>query len=389
MFKDVFSYRQKILVKFPVAFESNTIYLCTVKLTEDIMYKALVEKNSTYEGIFFAAVKTTAIFCRPTCRARKPKKENVEYFFTSKDALLNGYHPCKICKPLESLKNTPDYIHELLEELVKNPIERITDYDLVKRKIEPNKVRRWFKTNHGITFQAYQKTLRINHAYGQLITGAKVTHAAYDSGYSSVSGFTEAFKNTLGSNPSEAKNTNVINLIRFSSPLGPMVACATNDGICLVEFADRPMLEFELKELKRLLHAQILAGANKHFSELQLQLSEYFAGKRKTFQLPLVTPGTEFQNQVWDELQKIPYGKTRSYKQQAVALNNPNAIRAVARANGFNRIAIIIPCHRVIGDDGKLVGYGGGIWRKKKLLEIEGNKMQTELFGTSSDEPEY
>jgi len=150
-----------------------------------------------------------------------------------------------------------------------------------------------------------------------------------------------------------------------------MFACGTEEGICLLEFTDRKMLETEFKTLARQLNAQILQGDNLHFSELKVQLKEYFEGKRKQFSIQLHTPGTVFQNEVWKGLQDIPYGNTRSYLQQATYLNKPGAVRAVANANGMNRISILIPCHRIIGTDGSLTGYGGGVWRKKWLLDME------------------
>jgi AraC family transcriptional regulator of adaptative response/methylated-DNA-[protein]-cysteine methyltransferase len=163
----------------------------------------------------------------------------------------------------------------------------------------------------------------------------------------------------------------VINIKRIETPLGTMFLGATEQGVCLVEFTDRKILETELKALAKTFNAVVIEGGNKFFAELEKQLSEYFAGKRKQFDIPLVTPGTEFQQSVWKELMNIPYGSTRSYKQQSIALKKPEAIRAVAHANGMNRIAIIIPCHRVIGDNGSMTGYGGGIWRKQWLLELE------------------
>ena len=342
-----------------------------MKINFDEMYNALIHKDSSYEGLFFVGVKTTGIFCRPTCTAKKPKKENVEFFSSSNEAILHGYRPCKVCHPLEQLGSTPDYIKTLLDKLQNNPDEKIKDYDLVKMDIEPNKVRRWFKANHGITFQGYQRMLRINGAFHQLVNGDKVINSAFDSGYNSLSGFTSAFKNMIGDSPSNTTDTNIINIIRFTTPLGPMIACATSKGICLLEFTERRMLENEFKDLKKRLKAEIIYGDNPHFETLQAQIKEYFEGKRKEFDLPLDTPGTEFQNTVWKQLQTIPYGETRSYKRQAIAVNNPKAVRAVAKANGMNRIAIIIPCHRVIGEDGKLVGYAGGLWRKQWLLDFE------------------
>ena len=178
-----------------------------------------------------------------------------------------------------------------------------------------------------------------------------------------------------------------MNIMNIETPLGMMVAGAVEQGICILEFADRPTIEDQFKSLAKLLNVSINEGHNKHFEILQQQLSEYFNGKRKEFSLPLFTPGTEFQQSVWNELQRIPYGSTRSYKQQSISLNNPGSIRAVASANGKNRIAIIIPCHRVIGSDGDLTGYAGGLWRKKWLLDLENSNLkkgglQTQLFSS-------
>jgi AraC family transcriptional regulator of adaptative response/methylated-DNA-[protein]-cysteine methyltransferase len=340
-------------------------------LSNTSMYNALVRKDSSFEGIFFAAVKTTGIFCRPTCTARKPKKENVEFFKTTKDAMLNGYRPCKVCNPLEKSGETPSYIKSILKELSENPSIKFKDYDLRKRNIEPSKIRRWFIKNHGMTFHSYQRVYRINSAFKKIQNGDRVTTAAFDSGYDSLSGFGDSFKNIFGVSPAKSKNKNVIDITRIETPLGTMFAAATHDGVCLLEFSDRRMLETELKYLSKKYSTTIAQGNNKHFDILHQQLKEYFDGKRKKFTVPLVTPGTEFQNKVWKELQTIPYATTRSYKEQATALNKPESVRAVANANGMNRIAIIIPCHRVIGSDGNLTGYGGGLWRKKWLIDFE------------------
>ena len=340
-------------------------------LTYQIMYKALVDKDVSYEGTFIAAVKTTGIFCRPTCTARKPKKENVEFYSTTKEAILKGYRPCKVCNPLEKLGETPNYIKNILKELNDNPSLKFKDWDLTQQGVEPSKIRRWFLKNHGITFQAYQRMYRINSAFKKIQNGEPVTSVAFDTGYESLSGFTDSFKSIFGVSPSNSKDKQIINITRLETPLGTMFACAAEQGICLLEFTDRKMLETELKSLAKQLNAPIIQGANKHFDLLRRQLDEYFEGKRKEFTIQLFTPGTEFQQSVWKVLQTIPYGSTYSYKQQAIALKKPDAFRAVANANGMNRISIIIPCHRVIGEDGNLIGYGGGLWRKKWLLDLE------------------
>jgi AraC family transcriptional regulator of adaptative response/methylated-DNA-[protein]-cysteine methyltransferase len=176
----------------------------------------------------------------------------------------------------------------------------------------------------------------------------------------------------------------MIKLTKLDTPLGEMIAGATKEGICLLEFNDRKILPAEYKDLERLLKTQMEDGENKHLKSLKKQLKEYFDGKRKEFTIPLVTPGSEFQQAVWKELQNIPFGLTRNYQEQAIALRRPDSVRAVANANGQNRIAIVIPCHRVIGADGRLTGYGGGLKRKKWLLDHEkkhsGQPVDLSLF---------
>lgn len=157
----------------------------------------------------------------------------------------------------------------------------------------------------------------------------------------------------------------------IETPLGEMKAAAVNEGICLLAFADSQNLSSELEELERIFGSGIRPGSNWHLWALKRQLKEYFKGKRKVFSLKLVTPGTDFQKEVWNGLKEIPYGSTISYHEQAEKLNNPGAVRAVGHANGSNRIAIVIPCHRVIGSDGNLTGYGGGLDRKRWLIDNE------------------
>ena len=172
-------------------------------------------------------------------------------------------------------------------------------------------------------------------------------------------------------------NKNTLTITHFDSPIGPMVACATNQGICLVDYMDRKILEKEFEYLANEFNTEILPGKNKHLDKLKKELEEYFIGNRSTFTVPIHASGTHFQMSVWDALQNIPYGNTRSYKQQAEAIGNVKAVRAVASTNGKNRINILIPCHRVIGSNGKLVGYGGGLERKKWLLDLEAGDLKS------------
>ena len=337
----------------------------------DILYTALLHRDSTFEGIFVVGVKTTGVFCRPTCRARMPRRENVEFFPTAREALLHGYRPCKICTPMQYAGTPPAWLRPLLDEVHRSPHIKLKDRHLRERGLDPSRVRYWFKKEHGMTFQGFQRALRIGQAFGRIRHGEKVVETAFESGYQSLSGFADSFKRTADFAPSKSQNGRLIPTTRILTPLGPMLAGATDEGICLLEFVDRRMLETQIKRLSRLLDARIVPGSHGHFDQLGKQLDEYFAGTRREFDVPLVLPGTEFQKKVWAGLQAIPYGCTRSYKQQAQTIGTPNAVRAVARANGDNRIAILIPCHRVVGANGEPVGYGGGLTRKEYLLKLE------------------
>jgi len=166
-------------------------------------------------------------------------------------------------------------------------------------------------------------------------------------------------------------NKQTITLTHFDSPVGPMVACATDLGVCLVDYMDRNILEKEFDYLRQYYDSKIKSGTHIHLTQLKKELAEYFLGERKVFTVPVHISGTEFQGSVWRTLQKIPYGETQSYKQQAIKMGNVKAIRAVASSNGKNRINILVPCHRVIGSNGQLVGYGGGLERKQWLLDLE------------------
>ena len=337
----------------------------------EILYTALQQRDSTFEGIFVVGVKTTGVFCRPTCRARMPNRENVEFFPSAHEALSHGYRPCKICTPLEYKGAPPAWLRPLLDEIHASPLTKLKDSHLRERGLDPSRVRYWFKKQHGMTFQSYLRRLRIGQAFGRIKHGETVISTAFDSGYQSLSGFTDSFRKTADFSPSRSLVHQLIPTTQLLTPLGPMLAGATDDGICLLEFVDRRMLETQVSRISKLLRANLVPGPHHFFEPLKHQLDEYFSGTRKEFDIPLVLPGTPFQQKVWAELQTIPYGSTRSYKEQAVWIGSPNAVRAVAKANGDNRIAILVPCHRVMGANGELVGYGGGLSRKQYLLKLE------------------
>ena len=338
----------------------------------DEMYRALCERDSQFEGVFFVGVRTTGIFCRPTCSARKPKLANVDFYRSVNDALSAGFRPCKKCRPLEAFGAMPEWLQELLVKFESDPGRRWTDADIRSASLEPARVRRWFKQHLGMTFHAYMRARRLATAMGQIRTGKPSTGAALDNGYQSLSGFNAAFKKWSGFAPKQSTSgESPIVVNRILTPLGPMVAAVVDNQLGLLEFADRRMLETQFKRLARIYKRSFVNADHEIIEQAQTEMSEYFDGNRETFDIPLTHRGTEFQQQVWQQLLSIPFGKTTSYDRIANKISNPAAQRAVGRANGDNRIAIIIPCHRVIRSDGGLSGYGGQVWRKKWLLEHE------------------
>ena len=345
-----------------------------MKLSKELMYDAIVRKDTTFEGVFFTAVKTTGIFCRPSCTARKPKKENVEFYTSTKECIAKGFRPCKVCYPLETLNYTPPEIQKILDEIQSNPQNKIKDLDVEHFGLEPSFLRRWFIKNHGMTFHAFQRMYRINSAFKKIQQGETITNSAFDSGYESLSGFNDSFKNIFGVSPKNGIKQTIIDYKKIETTLGTMVTCVTKNGLCLLEFADNKMLETELELIAKQYNATIIQGQNPLFDEIEKQLNEYFEGQRIQFTIELDIIGTDFQQKVWKTLQTIPYGEMRSCKEQALLLNLSKSMRAVANANRKNRISIIIPCHRISDVDGKLTSYGGGIWRKEYLLNLEHKK---------------
>lgn len=346
------------------------------------MYLALTKRDSSFDGVFFAAIRTTGIFCRPGCSARTPRPENVEYYPSVKDALVAGYRPCLKCNPMEPKGTAPPWIEKLLRQVDAEPARRWKDTDLRAVDLDPARVRRWFLRNHGLTFQAYQRARRLGMAFGQMIQGEKWEGAAYTHGFESTSGFHDAFTRAFEAAPTKSLNVADIAPIvitRILTPLGPMIAGANAEGICLLEFADRRMLETQLQRVRKWFRTTTVPGTNEHINALTVELDNYFTGELKDFTVPLSLPGTEFQVAAWNQLRKIPYAATISYEAQARAMGRPGAQRAVGKANGDNRIAIVIPCHRVVKQNGDLCGYGGGLWRKKFLLDLE--RGQRELGG--------
>jgi AraC family transcriptional regulator of adaptative response/methylated-DNA-[protein]-cysteine methyltransferase len=335
------------------------------------MVRAMLASDRSYEGIFYTAVKTTGVFCRTTCPARKPKPENVVFYKTAEDALSAGYRPCLRCKPLDVSGIAPEWISELLEKVDHAPSRRRTDEDLLRLKVAPLRLRRWFKEHFGTTFHTHIRARRLALALGSLKGGSSIDDAAYDHGYESISGFREALQQNLQTTPVHARRMPLLLYTRLLTPLGPMIAMAEDRGLTVLEFVDRPALAAEVEELRSRYGYAAAPGRNTHLDLVEEEIAGYFAGTLQEFSVPLVTPGSEFQNRVWNALRSIPYGGVESYGGLARKIGSPTASRAVGHANGQNRISIIVPCHRVIGADGSLTGYGGGQHRKGFLLDLE------------------
>lgn len=334
-------------------------------------YLALIDKNSEYEGIFFVGVKTTGVFCRPTCPARKPKFENCEFFETAQQALLASFRPCMRCKPLSHPNHVSELVQTLVEAVEKNPEKRWKDIDFQKLSVDASTARRQFKKRFGMTFVEYARARRMGLAMKQIRSGDAVIEAQISIGYESSSGFRDAFSRIMGAPPSKIGNDKILKAAWLDTLLGPMLAISDEQALYLLEFVDRRGLEKEVERLRQKTKSAIIPGRTEPIRSIEVELKQYFEEELKEFNTPILLLGSPFQKQVWKELMKIPPGKTRSYKDIAIAIERPLSARAVAQANGANQLAIIIPCHRVINSDGKLGGYGGGLLRKKWLLNHE------------------
>jgi AraC family transcriptional regulator of adaptative response/methylated-DNA-[protein]-cysteine methyltransferase len=334
-------------------------------------YRALLDKNKVYEGIFFVGVKTTGVFCRPTCPARKPKIENCEFFETVQEALLASFRPCKRCKPLSYPNIVSELVQILVEAVEKNPEKQWKESDFKKISAEASTARRQFKKRFGMTFVAYARARRMGIAMKQIKEGQAVIEAQLSSGYESGSGFRDAFSRIMGTAPSKSEDHKVLKASWIDTPLGPMLIVADDEALYLIEFVDRRGLEKEIERLRKKTKLPIIPGKPNPAKQIEAEMEEYFSGKVKEFKTPLVLIGSPFQKRVWEELQKIPRGETKSYAEIAALIGKPSAFRAVALANGANQFAIVIPCHRVINSNGNLGGYGGGIQRKEWLLTHE------------------
>lgn len=333
-------------------------------------YQALITRDVDYDGRFYVGVKTTGVFCRATCPARKPKIENCEFFATSKEALVASFRPCKRCRPLSHPNEVSPVVQKLVDAIEANPEKRWKDADFRELSIDASTARRQFKKRFGMTFVEYARTRRVGLAMQHIKTGAPIIDAQLNAGYESSSGFRDAFSRIMGAAPTRLDNV-VLKARWIDTCLGPMLAVADDEALYLLEFVERRGLEREIERMRQKCRAAIIPGDNAILQLIGHELEDYFSGKNMHFTTPIHVFGSPFQQTVWKALQTIPLGQTWSYSDLAAAIKKPTAMRAVANANGANQLALIIPCHRVIRANGDIGGYGGGVHRKVWLLEHE------------------
>lgn len=336
-------------------------------------YEALLNKNPAYDGIFFAGIRTTGIFCHATCTAKKPKFENCTFFHTAEEALLSGYRPCKRCHPLFYPQQIPAEVRNLVEAVEADPARRWKEADFQALGVHSATARRKFKEVYGMTFVQYARARRMGIAFKEITQGETVINQQLATGYESSSAFHDAFSKIMG-NPPKKANSIILYMNMIATPIGRMIAISTEEALYLLEFIDRRGLEKEIERLRMRYDARILVGNTSIHKQTTTELEQYFNEQRTQFSVPLMYSGTPFQQEVWHALEQIPYGETTSYTGIAHNINRPTSVRAIGNANGANQIAIIIPCHRVIQQNGDLGGYGGGIERKKYLLALEAEK---------------
>jgi len=338
-----------------------------------VMYRAIADRDRSFEGIFYVAVRTTGIFCRPGCPARTPQERNVEFFASIAACLQAGYRACRRCRPLEADPDAPPWLHRALGMAEHSLDRRLSAADLRSAGIDPVQATRYFRRRYGLTFQAFHRAMRMGVGLREIRSGATLGAAADATGYESESGFRGAFVSVFGAAPSRlaAAPDAIFRALWLATPLGPMLAIAGNDGVAMLEYVDRRGLPRELERFNRRHPRSVIPGSNHHLERVAAWLARYFAGDISEPDVRLHLEGSPFQVAVWNALGAIPAGATRSYGEVAVSLGRPAAVRAVARAIGANELALLVPCHRVVGVDGSPTGYGGGLWRKRWLLEHE------------------
>lgn len=343
-----------------------------------VLYAALNARDPAYEGRAYVGVTSTGIFCRLTCPARKPRPENCRWFSTAREAEAAGFRPCKRCHPVGATAEGDASVSALRRAMEADPGRRWTEADVEEMGFDPSTIRRAFRRHFGMTFLQMARNLRLREGARRVAGGDAVIEAQLDAGFDSASGFRQAFSKLFGHPPAAMRSGDGLIADWIDTPLGGMIAVADDRALHLLEFTDRTALTPQLARVSKAAKGRVGLGSTDITRETTRQLGDFFAGSRACFDLPLSPHGTHFQRRVWDALCAIPAGETRSYAEVAIAIGQPTATRAVARANATNGIAIVIPCHRVIGSDGTLTGYAGGLWRKEKLIAAERAYANTE-----------
>lgn len=338
---------------------------------EGALYSALSARDPAYEGRALVGVTSTGIFCRLTCPSRKPRRENCRWFSTPAQALEAGFRPCKRCHPLGPQAESDPVTAPLLAALEADPSRRWLESDIAAMGLDPSTVRRAFKRHFGMTFLELARLRRLRAGIAPLRSGAPVIEAQLEAGFDSAAGFREAFARLFGHPPKTMRAAHGLAAEWIDTPLGGMIAVTDRHSLHLLEFIGRKGLPAELARLSKAAKGEIGLGRTAITDQLETELGAFFEGQSARFTVPLVLHGTPFQCEVWAALREIPAGQTRSYAEIANAIGRPTATRAVARANGANQLALVVPCHRVIGADGSLTGYAGGLWRKEALISLE------------------
>ena len=335
------------------------------------LYEALLARDACYDGHAYVGVTSTGVFCRLTCPARKPRLENCRFHPTIAACLEAGFRPCKRCHPMRPAALDDPSVTALLAALEDRPDHRWTEADVIAFGHDPSTVRRAFKRHYGMTFLEIARQRRVRAGVQTLRQGESVIAAQIDAVYESPMAFRTAIARLLGCAPGVLRDDAPLRVDWVETPLGPMIAVTSAQALHLLEFTDRKGLPREIQALVKSSGGRLGIGRHVPTDRIEGELASYFSGRSARFETPLAPLGTTFQQSVWGELRRIPPSRTRSYGEIAAALGRAGASRAVARANGANPIALVVPCHRVIAADGSLTGYGGGLWRKQKLIEIE------------------
>ena len=334
-------------------------------------WQQVMARDARQDGRFVFAVRTTGVYCRPSCPSRRPRRDSVEFFPDPREAERAGYRACLRCKPTE-ISAQAQYVLRA-RQLLDNAEGVMTLAGLSKRVgLSPFHLQRLFKRATGLSPREYQSARRMEHVKAGLRRGEDVTTALYDAGFSSPSRLYEKSDQQLGMTPGTYRRGGVGATITFAiapTPLGRMLVAATERGLCAVHFAESAT-ELE-RDLRNEFHAATLHRDDAAMRRYVEPLLASLGGEKTTIDLPLDVRATAFQQKVWETLQRIPRGETRSYTEIAREIGDPKAVRAVARACASNPVALAVPCHRVVRSDGDLAGYRWGIDRKKKLLEGE------------------